>query len=49
MPNASILPDIRQKILEADLSEMFSDGSKPGISKWMNEWMNEWMTRQRNL
>ena len=46
MPNASILPDIKQKILEADLSEMFSDGSKPGISKWMNEWMNEWMNDQ---
>ena len=45
MPNASILPDIRQKILEADLSEMFSDSSEPGISKLTNEWT----TRQRNL
>jgi len=32
MPNASILPDIREKILVADLSEMFSDISKLGIS-----------------
>ena len=31
--NASILPDIRQTIQEADLLEMFSDVSKPGINK----------------
>jgi len=33
MPNASILPDVREKIIVADLSEMFSDISKPGILK----------------
>ena len=33
MRNASKRPDVRQKILEADLSEMFSDVSKPGINK----------------